>query len=118
MRIVSSLVSLLLTIFWIFAIAFIPIGDQNSFNKPEMWFFVFFAIIIYSIVIISDYYLKNFNLLKIYQILVLFISILCALCGLSLTALGLKVFTLAIGIVSLVNTIIYFFFANKKDNVE
>ncbi|MCB5012951.1 hypothetical protein LGW42_09085 [Streptococcus mutans] len=34
MRIVSSLVSLLLTIFWIFAIAFIPIGDQNSFNKP------------------------------------------------------------------------------------
>ncbi|OZV23312.1 hypothetical protein [Streptococcus sobrinus] len=119
MRIISSLVSFLLTISWIFAIAFYPIAGQNSFNKPGMWLFVFFAIIIYGIVIIDDYYLKRFNLLSFYQILVLFVSILCAFCGLLLTVSEfLKLFTLAIGIISLVNTIIYFFFTSKRDRAE
>lgn len=118
MRIINSLVSFLLTISWIFAIAFYPIAGQNSFNKPGMWLFVFLAIVVYGMVIISDYFLKEFNLLSFYQILVLFVSILCAICGLSLDTLELKLFTLSIGIISLVNTIIYFFFANKKDNVK
>lgn len=115
MKIISSIISLILSVACIFSVALYPIDGNNTFNKPAMWFAVVIALVIYVITVITTRYLKIYGILTLYQVITALISFMASICGIFLTSGFLHLYTIVLGIAALINLGFYFYTIKIKN---